>query len=182
VAQNPAELKATVMNINEQLENVSGLLEAELCALGELEKAAVGKKKALVKVDLPSVEKWTAIENLAAQKVTAASESRLDAVNKMLKTLETEPGAMPLQAIAMRMGEPFKTRFLSQRTALVETIGRIRRTNEQNQLLSEESLRHVKLYLNAITGGGETQPRYTRSGIDAKPDNASRMNLVDQVA
>ncbi len=171
-----------IMTTNEQLETLSGLLEAELRALEELETAASGKKKALVKVDLPDVDRCTATENLAAQKVTAASEARLAAAGKTLETLGAEPGAMPLQTIALRVGEPFKTRLLSQRNALAAAIGRIRRINEQNQLLSQESLKHVKLCLNAITGGAEPQPRYTRAGIETKPDGASRVNLVDRVA
>lgn len=169
------------MNINEQLETLSSLLEAELRALEELEKIVNSKKNALVKVALPDVEKAAALENQAVQKVFMASEARLAAARKVLETLDVEPGAMPLQTIALRVGEPFKTRLLSLRTALVSTVSRIRRTNEQNQLLSQEALKHVKLCLAAITGG-EAPPRYTRSGMDVKPQNTLRMNLIDHVA
>lgn len=170
------------MQLTEQLEGLSKLLDAEIAAMQKLLDAAASKKAALIRADVAAVAEWTNHEIEAAQTAAAASDARIAAMVGAGKTLDVDLNNMPIQALALRVGEPFKTRLLAQRTALANVLAKVRRTNEQNRTLSEQSLKQLRLFLNMITTGTDGQPCYTRNGIESRQEAASRLNLVDQVA
>ncbi|MDQ7779254.1 MAG: flagellar protein FlgN [Planctomycetota bacterium] len=170
------------MQLTEQLEELSKLLDVEIAAMQKLLDAATSKKTALIRADVAAVGKWTNHEIEAAQNAAAAGDARIASMVRTGKTIDVDLNKMPIQALALRVGEPFKTRLLAQRTALAGVIAKVRRTNEQNRSLSEQSLKQLRLFLNMITTGNDGQPCYTRNGVESRPETASRLNLVDQVA
>lgn len=136
--------------------------EEELHA--QLLQAADDKRQAIVKGDLPGMERLLQLERGLIEEVARMEKERertAAAVREQFG-LSTSDGKMASLIAAVE--EPHASRLSEVRQRLTAVLNKLRYRTRQNAELLKASVEHVNAFLRTVAGSGAPKPVYSRDG------------------
>jgi flagellar biosynthesis/type III secretory pathway chaperone len=153
-------------------------LEALLVLHRELIDVLEREADAMVKHDVPEIEKAVREEAPLVENIRAAEQKRQKTLLRMSQEFGRDLRRATLVDVAEVCGGEYGTRMLRLRSELREVAEEIARKNRLKMLLCEQSLTHVKMMLKFLSGSAETG-LYTPCG---KLEEKTQQVILDQQA
>lgn len=161
-------MKAYVNELKEILQN-----EGEL--YGTLLHLAEKKKEVITEGKVKELDQITQVEQSLIIKI-GKEEQRREKVVEMIKKEVSLRDDITVSALIHHLEEADQQVLEEARVSLLNTLGRIKETNDLNQVLIQDSLEFIQFNINILTRS-EQSPSYGQKQGEAKP--TQRNNLFD---
>lgn len=164
----------------ERLEALVVAMKRELDLHKKLMQSGRDKQQALVKGDMPVIDRVTRDEEGLVMSVGDAAAQRMQLTLEVGRMLSLPEDQISITQIAHHVGEPGRSQLLSFGNELKGLVNDVVRVNRQNKSLTEQSLGFIRDFLMILGGGADPATTYTKRGVDKKI-SVSRV-IIDRVA
>lgn len=117
------------------------------------------KKDAIVQNDIEALKTVTAQENGLAGKVSRIERKRIPLLNDIAEVMAVKPETLTLAFLVKSLnGQPEADTLNKRMFELRKTVDELKRQNEQNKILLQESLDYIEFSMNVIRGSLSDSP------------------------
>ena len=152
------------MQLNGQLNELSGLLEQETELYQALLAAIDTEKQAVIAADLEKLNETTKAKENLLLKLRILDEQRSHVLRKLAVLLGQPEDALSLKHLSQMVAPAHASRLKRCRTKLLSLIAKIQAANSQNRALFSHSLELVKGSMNLLNNLMISSPVYFRTG------------------
>jgi len=133
------------------IEELINVLEETTGCYEDLLHVANNKKDVIIKGDVPSLQTLTDQEQGVAGRLLRLEKKRLDIINDVCLVTNKDPKTMTISTlIDMLMGQSEQEKLKEVSAKMIEAVEEMKKVNDTNKLLIEESLEYVSFTMNAI--------------------------------
>ncbi len=167
------------MSQNDPRVRLKEVLLSELILYTRLLGIEEQKKQAMVSLDSFALEKIVGDETEVVEKIRRLEGQRVETAARICQDYGLDPRNCGLEEIAAAMDASWQEEFLNLRARLKEVSVDIEKTNDLNKRLCVQSLDHIQVTLNAISGASQNRlGAYSKAGV--APGVVSTRQLIDQ--
>lgn len=159
------------------LTELINLMEKECGFFKEMLSLSKEKTDVLVNRKIQRLEEITEQEKQSVVELKKIEEQRQEKINIIAKKLDINEGCT-VSDILEKLDKAQGETLMSKRIELLETIEKIKKTNEINDALIRNSLEHVDFLLNLVTYSDEVTDNSYRSDGKASETSESK-SLMD---
>lgn len=145
------------------------LLEDERRLQEGLHDLGTRKRDALVRLDVPAVEKTTREEQSVLVAVGETTARRLKLCQEMARKFGLSDAHATVRDLASRLPSAERARVFASSQELKRVLTRVGRVNRSNRLLTEQALRSVQDFFQIVTGAAGGDSTYGRTGQGSAP-------------
>jgi flagellar biosynthesis/type III secretory pathway chaperone len=143
------------------LENLHNNLELQEEVFSALVKFAIDKKQAIIKNDIPLLQKYISEENEVIGKSIKLSKERDKLFKDIAFVLNVKKNTVSLSEIIELINSPEdKERLISSKKRLISLLNNLREVNNLNDELIKCSLEHIDYSMNLLRGYLSPEPTY----------------------
>ena len=172
--------KVTRDQVEQLLDRMDRLTRELIGTLDNLVRIGERKQKALVAMEMPSVQDAIQEEEGQLQVFVSLQTHRLQTFGDLATALGINPEGLNLEQLAQALGEPMSTELLAMRDAVLERTRLLERVTRLNRVLTEQSMAHVDGFLKALATAIHASPTYGHRG--KRSDTGGGNLVIDQVA
>ena len=159
-------------------ENLAACLEEELQFNRGLYDLGIRKRDELIHQQVEAVEKTNLEEQTLVVALGEAASRRVKFSQELSQELGVPEEQATIRGIAARLQDPGRSRMHKLALDLRDAMARVRRLNESNRLLTQQSLRYIQDFFEILTGSGSGGNTYGRTG--QRPSRPGRL-MIDHV-
>ena len=163
------------MQLNGQLNELSGLLEQETELYQALLAAIDTEKQAVIAADLEKLNETTKAKENLLLKLRILDEQRSHVLRKLAVLLGQPEDALSLKHLSQMVAPAHASRLKRCRTKLLSLIAKIQAANSQNRALFSHSLELVKGSMNLLNSLMMSSPVYFRTGDLQQHDQTGKI-------
>jgi len=147
------------------LDELITLLREQAEDFSDLAALASEKSEAIVKNDIEHLQKITNIENALVGKNQKADRRRIQLMNDVATVLNSNTDTLTIShLIELLDGQPGRDELAEVGVSLREAADELKRLNEQNRILIENSLEYIDFSMNVMRSTQATPSYFTPEG------------------
>lgn len=155
------------------------ILEEELRLEEALLDLGRRKRDALVRMDAPAVDKANREEQALLTVLAETGAGRLKILREAAAACGVPEKEATVRGLAGRLSKPESSRLMGLAQRLQIVLQEVRRINDSNRKLTEQSLQYVRDFFEIVSGATVSEKTYGRRGQGRTPP--ARL-MIDQVA
>jgi flagellar biosynthesis/type III secretory pathway chaperone len=141
------------------------VLYRHLDAHRELAEALEDKERALLKLELETIDEVLERERAVINRIAALETERTEATARIGEAIGHEdPAAMRLSAVVPYVSHELGLSLIEVRDELRTTAARIDKVTQRNRTLVSTSLDHIHLFLSVLSGSAAEPKTYSPQG------------------
>jgi len=159
------------------IEKLTDVLEKEASVYEDFLSIQKGKTDILVNGNISELEKMIKTEQSFFEEIQGLEAEREQIIEQIAQKTKTDSSALNLTWMINNYVKPEQANKLkSLRDKILNTVNELKKVNEQNARLINNSLEYINFSINLIASASDSGSRY---GNDGKEGKAERRSFFD---